>query len=480
VGVLGRWVTPGLVDEVVALGRAEVVAVGGPLVGRRFRALPDRLVVYVVLGLCLFSGLPCRAVVKQLVAGVAGALRAAGWQVPAATALTRARRRVGERPFELLVGRMCPAPAAGRAAWSHICGLLAVAWDGTTVKAPASAANVAAFRRPRTGHYPQLRLVTLIACGTRALLGAVTGPCRGPGSGEQTLARGLLAGLRAGMLLLADRNFYSYRLWQAAAATGADLLWRVKASTHLPVIAELPDGSWLAHINDPAAVARRAHRNGARRRRGSKLGPDTGPLPGITVRVIEFTLAITTRGGTRTQPYRLITTLLDPATAPAADLAAGYAQRWAIETGFAEFKTYLRGPGRILRGHTPDLARQELWAYLAIYQAIRALIATAAATAGLDPGQLSFTTTLHAIRRTLPTAHTDPATAWTDTTHDILDPREHVPHRPGRLCLRAVHQPSTPYPSRRNTTTPPTQHTTTTLTITPPPQPPPTQHNQPP
>src|SRR6516225_1341815 len=166
IGVPSRWVTPGLVDEVLAeAGQA------GPG-GQRFRALPGRLGVYFVLGLCLFSDLPYREVLRKLASGLGGALAAAGWQVPASTALTGVRRRLGENPFELLFWRLAGPLSPGRAPWSHICGLLAVAWDGTTVAAPASAANVACFGRLRgkkDGHYPLVRLVTLIACGTRAL-----------------------------------------------------------------------------------------------------------------------------------------------------------------------------------------------------------------------------------------------------------------------------------------------------------------------
>jgi hypothetical protein len=226
----------------------------------------------------------------------------------------------------------------------------------------------------------------------------------------------------------------------------------------------LPDGSWLTHINDPAAVQARLHRNGQRRRRGSTLGPETGPLPGITVRVIEFWLAVTTGdGSTRTERYRLITTLLDHRAAPAKTLAAGYAWRWAIETGFREFKTGLRGAGRILRARTPALARQELWAYLVIYQAVRAVICAAAASAGLDPGRVSFTAALHAVRRTLPAARTSPDAALAETRTDILG--ELLPQRHGRVCVRAVTQPVSPYPSRHNKKGPVTQHTTCTITI---------------
>jgi Insertion element 4 transposase N-terminal/Transposase DDE domain len=488
IGVLTWVVAPDLVDEAVGDGLAWEM---------RLRLLPSRLGVYFVLGLCLFSHLPYGEVLREMTSGLETALTAVGWQVPATTALTRVRRRVGEKPLDSLFRRLCPAPPPGRSPWSHICGLLAVAWDGTTVDAEDSLANTAAFGKPGAGSkrpaageqeqgkataaYPQLRLVALVACGTRALLDAAFGPARGKGTGERALAGQLLGSLRPGMLLLADRNFYSYQLWNAAAAAGAQLLWRVKASIHLPVAAELPDGSYLAHINDPRAVQARVHKNGKRRRRGSALPPDTTPLPGITVRVIEFILTVTTDdGGIRTERYRLITTLTGWQACPAADLAAGYAWRWAIETGYREFKTYLRGPGRRLRGQTPDLARQELWAYLIIYQAIRVLIARAAAGPGLDPDRISFTATLHAARRTIGTARASMNTALAGTEAAILTSL--VPQRDGRVCPRAVNKPVSPYLSKHNHTGPLSQHASYTATITTPSTSPHTttdQHKQP-
>jgi hypothetical protein len=481
IGVLTGFAGPGLVDEVLAEAGARE---------QRVRAVPSRLGVYFVLGLCLFSHLPYGQVLREITAGARGRLAAAGWRVPATTTLSAARRRVGEQPLQILFGRLCGALAPGRSPWSHICGLLAVAWDGTTVAAPASSENIAAFgqiRGSHGGHYPHLRLVTLIACGTRALLDARHGPSRGKGTGEQALARELLRSLHAGMLLLADRNFYSYQLWAAAAGTGAELLWRVKASLRLNVTRILPDGSFLATINDPRAVARRLARNGTRRRRHSPLPPDTSPLPGgITVRVITFTLTTTTSDGRhRTATCRLITTLLDWHTYPATALASGYAWRWAIETSYREFKTILRGPGRILRGRTPELARQELWAWLIIYQALRIIITSAAATAGIDPGQISFTATLHAARRTLHTPGHNPAATLTHVHHEILTTLN--PRRTARTCIRAVYKTRTPFPSKASHHGPPAQHVTYTTTITTPrnttpqqPQPNPRTATQPP
>jgi hypothetical protein len=474
IGVLTWVVAPDLVDEAIGDGLAWEM---------RLRLLPSRLGVYFVLGLCLFSHLPYGQVLREMTSGLEASLSAAGWQVPASTALTGVRRRVGERPLESLFGRLCPALVPGRSPWSHVCGLLAVAWDGTTVDAADTRANTAAFGKPGAGGkrpagdrpgqdqgaaaYPQLRLVALVACGTRALLGAAFGPARGKGTGERELARQLLGRLRPGMLLIADRNFYSYQLWDAAAGTGAQLLWRVKASIHLPMTRELPDGSYLTRINDPRAVTARVHKNGQRRRRGSTLPPDAAPLPGITVRVIEFVLAVTTDDGRhRTERYRLITTLTDWRACPAADLAAGYAWRWAIETGYAEFKTCLRGPGRRLRGQTPDLARQELWAYLIIYQAIRIIIARAAAGPGIDPDRISFTATLHAARRSICTARASMTTALAGTEAEILTSL--IPRRDGRVCPRAVNKPVSPYPSKRNHTGPISQHARYSVTSTTP------------
>jgi hypothetical protein len=459
-GILS-WVIPaGLVDEAVGDGLAWEM---------RLRSLPSRLGVYFVLGCALLSAKPYPDVIRQVTRGVKQALEAAGWRAPATTALTGVRRRVGERPLESVFRRLCSALSPGRASWSHLGGLLLVAVDGTTVGAADSAANAAAFGRPgsrKQAASPAIRLVVLLACGTRGLLDAAFGPVRGKGTGEQALAGQLLGHLRKGMLLLADRNFYSWALWHAAAGTGADLLWRAKASMDLAVIRELPDGSFLAHVNDPAAVHARNARNGQRRRRGSTLPPQAGPLPGMTVRVIEFTVTVTADdGSTRAAWYRLITTLLDWRAFPAAGLAAAYARRWSAETGFADLKTALRGPDRTLRGRTPELARQELWAYLAVYQALRTLIARAAARDGTDPARISFTTARDAAERTLGTAPAGLDQALASAETEMLDTL--IPLREGRIWPRPGKTRS-PHRSRRTRPGPLAQHATFTTTITPP------------
>jgi hypothetical protein len=102
----------------------------------------------------------------------------------------------------------------------------------------------AAGKRLR-GTFPQARLLALAECGTRALIAAACSACA---TGEKTLTAGLLPRLQAGMLVLADRNFPGCELWRDAAATGAELLWRIGASFTLPAGEVLADGTYLSPV----------------------------------------------------------------------------------------------------------------------------------------------------------------------------------------------------------------------------------------
>ena len=243
------------------------------------------------------------------------------------------------------------------------------------------AANAQAFGRPGASRgkaaYPQLRFVSLVENGTHVLVGSRLGRYR---DGETTLARQVVGTLAAEMLCLADRLFFAYPLWQQARATGADLLWRVKKHLRLPCRQRLADGSYLSVIY-PSARDRRH---------------DTA---GVTVRVIEYTLP-----GDAEDLYRVVTSILDPAQAPAGELAALYHERWEIETALDELKTHLRGATIVLRSKTPDLVRQEFYGLLLAHFAIRGLMHEAAVKVGIDPDRLSFVHAVRVIRRKLPRA----------------------------------------------------------------------------
>jgi len=186
--------------------------------------------------------------------------------------------------------------------------------------------------------------------------------------------------LGPGMLCLADRQSFGHALWGEAAATGADLLWRVKRNLRLPREAVLADGSFLSTVY-PSEKDRR-HR-----------------AAGVRVRVVEYRL----EGVADAEPlYRLVTTVLDPAAAPAADLAALYHERWEIEGALAELKTHLRGARVVLRSRTPELVRQEFWGLLLAHFAVRGLMHEAALRAGEDPDRLSFLHAVRVVRRKLP------------------------------------------------------------------------------
>jgi len=120
---------------------------------------------------------------------------------------------------------------------------------------------------------------------------------------------------------------------------------------------------------------------------------------GVQVRVVEYRL----EGVADAEPlYRLVTTILDPALAPAADLAALCHERWEIKGALAELKTQLRGAQVVLRSKTPDLVRQEFWGLLLAHFTVRGLMHEAALRADEDPDRLSFLHAVRVVRRKLP------------------------------------------------------------------------------
>lgn len=403
---------------------------------RRVRLLSARAVVYFVLAMALFPQDGYQGVWSHVVAGVGGG----PGRFPSASALRQARDRLGVGPLAELFARVRGPIAEGgtRGAWWR--GLRVMAWDGTELEVPDSRANAELYgypgsRRGRAG-YPQVRLLALVECGTRAMADCVWGPLSG---GEATLAARLARALEPGMLLLADRNFDGFALWGRAAATGAHLLWRANTKRRLlPVLRELPDGSYLSVLPDPA----HGHRWDAWRRRGT--------LPeGHHVRVVQYEVTTTTSNGTRSEPYTLITTLLDPQRHPAAELAALYRERWQIETAFHGLKTTLRGSRTVLRSQSPARIDQELHAYLIVYQLLQRCRHRTALTARIDPDRVSFKVAMRTARQTVIRAATLPAPTTATAIHHALTRELLPPHRRTRVSPRAVKRPVSPFAQRQ-------------------------------
>jgi hypothetical protein len=344
-GVVSALVPPELVRQVVAgCGRAE----------QRVRALPAVLVAYFVIGLALFSGQGYREVLRKITGGVPG-----GCRIATSSALSRARRRPGPEPLEKIFSELCATAAAQQQPHARAFGrpLVLASMDGTMMNVPDTAANVAAFGEPALigggygggqAGYPQVRLLALIACGTRALLAAAFGPRN---TSEHALARTAAAQgtAVAGTVILADRNFGGYPLVSHFSSLGADLIWRIRADRVLPRIAQFSDGSYLSVIPETQEGRRLAM---ARHR-----GRPAGRVPrGIPVRVIEADITITPAAGPpRTEYYRLITTLHDTRKAPAAAIARTYAMRWHSEMVFTQLAKRAVRPLGGGREHVADL-----------------------------------------------------------------------------------------------------------------------------
>ncbi|MHB8188797.1 MAG: IS4 family transposase [Dermatophilaceae bacterium] len=376
-------ISVGLLARAFPRARVEAVIEASGAREQRVRMLPSWLVVYYVLALALFMDMGGGRVMRKLAGTLSWAARGVTVVVPSEEALSRARSRLGPDPLRLLFEAAAGPLATAGTPGGFWRGRRVLSVDGTTLDVQDTAANWDRFGGPSTalqsggaiaGGFPKVRVVALAECGTRALIAARLGSY---GTSEKALTIELLPLLGVGMLVLADRNFPGYDLWGRAGATGADLLWRAGSSFPLPVHTVLADGTYLSALAPPKDKAR------------------AGAAP-ITVRVVEYHLL--GADGAVTEVFALLTNMLDPDTAPAAELAELYHARWQIENAFGAFKSQLKGDGVVLRSKTPDGAEQELWALLCAYHAIRELICAAADLTDRDPLRLSFVAALDAVR----------------------------------------------------------------------------------
>jgi hypothetical protein len=332
--------------------------------------------------LALYAQASYGEVLRCLLEGVRW-LRLRGAEVALAdkSAITKARTRLGAEPLKALFARVASPLAAADTPGAWYQGRRLVSLDGTTIDLPDTPELDERFGRPAASRgasgFPQLRLLTLTETGTHAIFASTFDRYD---ASEVGLAPELMRRLQPGMLCLADRAFVGFELWRAATAPGADLLWRVRKNQVLPCRERLPDGSYLSRLY--ASPKHRRH-----------------DQDGVVVRVIDYRL----EGVPDAEPlYRLITTLLDPAAAPAVELAALYHERWESEGAFAELKVSLPGRRLMLRSRRADLAEQELWGLLLAHFALRRLMHEASRQAGCDPDCLSFLHTVRIVRRHLP------------------------------------------------------------------------------
>ena len=373
------YISLGVVSRAIPLATVQAVLAETGRASQRQRELPAQVVVYYVIALALFLPVSCGEVLRCVLEGLRWLWDPARpVKVTGKSGISQARTRLGWEAVQRLHGRVVGpvAQRQTRGAWYRQWRLITL--DGSTLDVADTRANDTAFGRyhgPRgPAAFPQLRFVSLVESGTHVLFGSVLGPYA---TGEVTLAYQAVQALQPGMLCLADRLFVGFPLWEQAHATGADLLWRARLDLRLPCRQRLPDGSYLSRLYRPKASRQ-------------------DPRHWQPVRVIEYTL----EGAPDAEPcYRLLTTILDPAQAPAADLAALYQERWEIETSLDELKTHLRGHHLVLRSKTPDLVRQEFYGLMLAHFAVRGLMHEAALAADEDPDRLSFVHSVRVVRR---------------------------------------------------------------------------------
>jgi hypothetical protein len=367
----------GVLAEAFPLKTVQAILKATGREGKRKRLLPASMMVYYVIALGLFVGVGCREVLRRLLDG-------AMWiwpnevRVATESAITQARQRLGSAPIETLYGEaVAPIAKKGtRGAWYRLWRVVSL--DGFILDVADSDENVKAFGRPGASRgksaYPQTRVVGFLENGTHVFFGAEMDRCD---VGETTITRRILSKLRRNMLCLADRNFLCYPLWKQALTTGAKLVWRAKLQLVIPKIRKLADGSYLAKIY-PSPKHRHQDRDG------------------ILVRLVDYRI-----DGFR-ESYRLVTNILDPAKAPALELARLYSERWTIETAFDEIKTHLRGSKIVLRSKLPELVRQDVFGLLLAHYGVRFVMHDAALSEGISTEELSFVHTLRVVHRKLP------------------------------------------------------------------------------
>lgn len=373
------YISLGVVARTFPRSLVEDVLVRSGKTSDRQRDLPAHVAMYYVIALGLYMEASYREVLRCLLEGIQwlkGKFPEA--RVVAPSSISQARTRLGWESVRLLHDEVVKPIATEKTqgAWYRHWRLVSL--DGSTLDVPDEAENREAFGF-QTGPngdsaFPTLRFLSLVENGTRVLFGSRMGPYL---TSELELAQDVLPMLKPDMLCLADRGFYSFRTWGLARATGADLVWRIKKSMVLPREKEFEDGSYLSRVYET--------QNDQKQKRN-----------GVVVRVVDYEL----KGIADAEPvYRVITTILDPAQAPAADLAALYPDRWQVEMAFDELKTHLRSGKLTLRSKTPDLIRQEFYGLLMAHFAIRGLMHEAALMGEVDPDRLSFTHAVRVIKR---------------------------------------------------------------------------------
>jgi hypothetical protein len=346
----------------------------------RNRLLPATQVIWLIIGMALFRNTSITEVVAHLgVVGPAG--RRPRKRSVAPSSISAARDRLGEEPMAWLfreTGQLWGQATAQENQWHNLC-LFAV--DGTTLRVPDTQENRDEFGLPGSSRgqagYPQVRVVALMAVRSHVLTAATMGPYRGPGTGEQSLARDLWVDVPDHSLTLFDKGFLNYGKLHALSSSGVERHWLVRAKDNLKwtVVRQLGAGDLLVEVK-PSAKARKED-------------------PSLPRAFICRAVCYQTE---RRKPQWVLTSLLNAEKYPAKEIARLYHERWEEELGYDEVKTHMLEREEALRSKRPQKVRQEIWGILLAYNLVRMKMMDVASKLGLPPTRLSFTHALRLVR----------------------------------------------------------------------------------
>lgn len=340
----------------------------------RRRRLPAAQVIWLVLGMALYRHRPIWELVERL------DLVLGGRKLPARSAVSQARARVGPKPMEWLFATTARKWAHEGARASEWRGLAVYGVDGTSSRAPDSLENRAHFGGQRCGRnggmsaYPMVRIATLTALRSHLLAAASFGPYS---EGELKYAARLWSEVPNDSLTIVDRNFLKANVLLPLARGGTNRHWmtRAKSNTVMDRVKRLGNGDWLVELH----VSSRSQQEDA-------------SLPArYPARAIRYH-----RRGFR--PQTLLTSLLDPDSWPMSELVELYHERWEIELGYDEIKTEMLERQEAIRSQTPRGVEQELWGVALAYNLVRLEMTRIAEEAGVPPNRISFVAALRLIR----------------------------------------------------------------------------------
>ena len=388
--------------------------------------------IWVFLAQCLSPDHSCRDAVAQLIAWLLGNGRQACSAVTGA--YCSARDRLPEQACSQLArdtGRQVDDEAPSSWRWL---GHRVLDVDGSTLTMADSKDNQAEYpqlaSQKRGCGFPIARIVVVFSLAVGTVLDAALGKYEGKQTGENSLFRTLHELLREGDVVLADRYFSGWFDLALLCQRGVHSVVR----KHQLRATDFRTGRRLG-VKDHLVCWKKPQRPAWMSQEQYAALPDSLMLREVRVMVEQK--------GFRTREVIVVTTLLDPETYSAAEIAKLYRRRWQAELNLRSLKIVLQMDH--LRCKTPHRVRNEFSMHLVAYNLIRKVMAMAAFEAAVEPWTVSFKGALQTMARMLPLLETKVSIDdWCDALLEAITSHV-VGDRPDRFEPRLRKRRPKPY-----------------------------------